>query len=74
MTPDSTDIWSSSVVIWLSERLGGEWAWLAQASAWAALAVAFIVVYVNLQLGQQDGEADQQEQAAYDDGNDRAGA
>ncbi|MFN2227301.1 MAG: cation diffusion facilitator family transporter, partial [Anaerolineae bacterium] len=50
----STDIWSSSVVIgglglvWLSGRLGPEWAWLAQGDAVAALVVAAIVVYVSL--------------------------
>jgi cation diffusion facilitator family transporter len=55
----STDIWSSSVVIgglalvWLSERLGSEWRWLARADAMAAIAVAFIVVYVSLRLGQR---------------------
>lgn len=55
----STDIWSSSVVIgglalvWLSERLGSEWAWLAKGDAAAALAVALIVVYVSLQLGRR---------------------
>jgi cation diffusion facilitator family transporter len=53
----STDIWSSSVVIvglllvWLSEWLGPQWAWLAKADALAALVVAGIVVYVSLQLG-----------------------
>jgi cation diffusion facilitator family transporter len=55
----STDIWSSAVVIgglmlvWLSRRLGSEWAWLAKADAVAALAVACIVVYVSLQLGKR---------------------
>jgi cation diffusion facilitator family transporter len=55
----STDIWSSSVVIvglalvWLSERLGPEWAWLAKADAVAALVVAIIVIYVSLQLGRR---------------------
>ncbi|MEJ2209569.1 MAG: cation-efflux pump [Anaerolineae bacterium] len=55
----STDIWSSSVVIgglglvWLSQRLGPEWAWLAQGDAVAALVVAAIVVYVSLQLGKR---------------------
>jgi cation diffusion facilitator family transporter len=55
----STDIWSSSVVIvglglvWLSEWLGPEWAWLAKADAVAALGVAMIVVYVSLQLGRR---------------------
>jgi divalent metal cation (Fe/Co/Zn/Cd) transporter len=53
----STDIWSSSVVIvglvlvWLSERLGPQWAWLAKGDAVAALVVALIVIYVSLQLG-----------------------
>jgi cation diffusion facilitator family transporter len=55
----STDIWSSSVVIaglalvWLSKRLGAEWAWLAQADAVAALVVAVIVIYVSWQLGRR---------------------
>jgi len=55
----STDIWSSAVVIvglalvWLSERLGPEWAWLAKGDAVAALVVAVIVVYVSLQLGKR---------------------
>jgi len=55
----STDIWSSSVVIvglglvWLSERLGSEWSWLAKGDAIAALMVAIIVVYVSLQLGKR---------------------
>jgi cation diffusion facilitator family transporter len=55
----STDIWSSSVVIvglllvWLSERLGPEWAWLVRADAIAAMVVAAIVVYVSLQLGKR---------------------
>jgi cation diffusion facilitator family transporter len=55
----STDIWSSSVVIvglglvWLAERLGGEWAWLVKADAVAALVVAGIVVWVSLQLGRR---------------------
>jgi cation diffusion facilitator family transporter len=55
----STDIWSSAVVIvglllvWLSERLGPEWAWLVKADAVAALVVAGIVVYVSLQLGRR---------------------
>lgn len=53
----STDIWSSAVVIaglvlvWLSKRLGPEWAGLAKADAVAAVFVAVIVVYVSLQLG-----------------------
>ncbi len=55
----STDIWSSSVVIvglaavWLSQRLGTQWAWLGKADAGAALAVAFIVIYVSIQLGRR---------------------
>jgi cation diffusion facilitator family transporter len=55
----STDIWSSTVVIvglglvWLSERLGPDWTWLAKGDALAALGVALIVVYVSLQLGQR---------------------
>jgi cation diffusion facilitator family transporter len=55
----STDVWSSAVVIgglglvWLSGRLGPEWAWLAQADAAAAMIVALIVVYVSLQLGRR---------------------
>ncbi len=55
----STDIWSSSVVIvglglvWLSGRLGPEWAWLDKADAVAALVVAVIVVYVSMQLGKR---------------------
>ena len=55
----STDIWSSSVVIlglalvWLGERLPGEWAWLAKADAVAAMAVGVIVIYVSLQLGRR---------------------
>lgn len=55
----STDIWSSAVVIgglalvWLSERLGPEWSWLAKADAVAALGVALIVIYVSLQLGKR---------------------
>ncbi|MFN2169463.1 MAG: cation diffusion facilitator family transporter, partial [Anaerolineae bacterium] len=55
----STDIWSSSVVIgglllvWLSERLGSDWAWLVKADAVAALVVAGIVIYVSVQLGRQ---------------------
>jgi cation diffusion facilitator family transporter len=55
----STDVWSSSVVIvglgfvWLSQRLGPEWAWLAKSDAVAALLVACIVVYVSLQLGRR---------------------
>ncbi|RPI55095.1 MAG: cation-efflux pump [Chloroflexi bacterium] len=55
----STDVWSSSVVIvglalvWLGERLGTQWAWLAKADAVAALGVALIVVWVSLQLGRR---------------------
>jgi cation diffusion facilitator family transporter len=55
----STDIWSSLTVIgglalvWASERLGSEWAWLAQADAIAAFVVALIVIYVSLQLGRR---------------------
>ncbi|MGD8792279.1 MAG: cation-efflux pump [Anaerolineae bacterium] len=55
----STDIWSSAVVIvglglvWLSGRLGAEWAWLVKGDAIAALVVAAIVVYVSLQLGKR---------------------
>ncbi len=55
----STDIWSSSVVIvglalvYLSERLGPQWGWLAKGDAVAALVVALIVVYVSLQLGRR---------------------
>lgn len=55
----STDIWSSAVVIvglglvWLSERLGPEWAWLVKADAVAALVVAMIVIWVSLQLGRR---------------------
>jgi cation diffusion facilitator family transporter len=55
----STDIWSSAVVlvglglVWLSGRLGPEWAWLVKGDAVAALIVAAIVVYVSLQLGKR---------------------
>jgi cation diffusion facilitator family transporter len=55
----STDIWSSAVVVgglvlvWLGERLGPGWAWLAQADAVAALVVAVIVIWVSLQLGRE---------------------
>jgi cation diffusion facilitator family transporter len=55
----STDVWSSSVVIgglalvWLGERLGSDWTWLAKSDAVAALGVAMIVIYVSLQLGQR---------------------
>jgi cation diffusion facilitator family transporter len=55
----TTDIWSSAVVIvglllvWLSEQLGPEWAWLVKADAVAALVVAGIVIYVSLQLGRR---------------------
>lgn len=54
-----TDIYSSLTVIgglalvWLGERLGPEWAWLAKADAVAALIVALIVVYVSVQLGRR---------------------
>jgi cation diffusion facilitator family transporter len=55
----STDIWSSSVVIgglvlvFLSQRLGPRWAFLAKGDAVAALVVAMIVIYVSLQLGKR---------------------
>ncbi|MFN2242434.1 MAG: cation-efflux pump [Anaerolineae bacterium] len=55
----STDIWSSAVVIvglglvWLSQRLGPGWVWLAKADAVAALVVAVIVIWVSLQLGKR---------------------
>jgi len=55
----STDIWSSTVVIvglglvWLSQRLGPEWAWLIKADAVAALVVAVIVIWVSLRLGRR---------------------
>jgi cation diffusion facilitator family transporter len=55
----STDVWSSAVVlvglglVWLSGRLGPEWAWLVKGDAVAALIVAIIVVYVSLQLGKR---------------------
>jgi cation diffusion facilitator family transporter len=55
----STDIWSSSVVIvglvlvFLSQRLGEEWAFLVKGDAIAALVVAMIVIYVSLQLGKR---------------------
>ncbi len=55
----STDIWSSAVVlvglglVWLSGRLGPEWAWLVKGDAVAALVVAAIVVYVSIQLGKR---------------------
>jgi cation diffusion facilitator family transporter len=55
----STDIWSSLTVIaglglvWLSQHLGHEWAWLAKADAVAATMVAVIVIYVSLQLGRR---------------------
>ncbi len=55
----STDIWSSAVVlvglglVWLSGRLGPQWAWLVQGDAVAALVVAAIVIYVSLQLGKR---------------------
>ncbi|MFC1879631.1 cation-efflux pump [Chloroflexota bacterium] len=55
----STDVWSSSVVIvglvlvWIGERLGPSWDWLAKADAVAALGVAIIVVYVSVELGKR---------------------
>jgi len=55
----STDIWSSAVVIvglllvWLSSRLGPEWAWLIKGDAVAALFVAGIVIWISLQLGRR---------------------
>ncbi len=54
-----TDVLSSSVVllglvlVGLSHRLGPQWAWLAQADAVAALAVAIMVLQVSLRLGWQ---------------------
>jgi len=54
-----TDIWSSSVVIlglalvWLGQRLGPSWAFLAQADAVAALVVASIVIVVSIRLGRR---------------------
>jgi cation diffusion facilitator family transporter len=52
----STDIWSSSVVIFglILVRAGNyfpQYPWLAQADAIAALGVAVIVIYVSIQLG-----------------------
>ena len=53
----ATDIWSSSVVIgglllvWVGDAIGV--AWLGQADAVAALAVAGIVVWVSLRLGKK---------------------
>ncbi len=53
----STDVWSSSVVIaglffvFLSKQLGLPW--LAKADAIAATGVAFIVIYISLQLGRR---------------------
>lgn len=55
----STDIWSSSVVIvglslvWMSRKLGPEWAWLVKGDAVAALVVAVIVIYVSIELGKR---------------------
>ncbi len=55
----STDVWSSAVVlvglglVWLGERLGSTWGWMAQADAVAALGVAVIVMVVCLQLGKR---------------------
>jgi divalent metal cation (Fe/Co/Zn/Cd) transporter len=40
-------------LVWLSGRLGPEWAWLVNGDAVAALVVAAIVVYVSLQLGKR---------------------
>jgi divalent metal cation (Fe/Co/Zn/Cd) transporter len=40
-------------LVWLSQRLGPEWGWLAKGDAGAALVVAGIVVYVSLQLGRR---------------------
>jgi len=54
-----TDIWSSSVVIlglalvWLGQRLGPSWAFLARADAVAALVVASIVIVVSIRLGRR---------------------
>ncbi len=55
----STDIWSSAVVlvglalVWIAERSGPGWAWLAGADAVAAVGVAGIVVWVSLRLGRR---------------------
>ena len=53
----STDIWSSTVVLvgLALLRLGEVWKlpWLAKADAVAALIVAFIVVFVSIQLGKR---------------------
>ncbi len=55
----STDIWSSLTVIagltfvWLSGILGPEWGWLVKADAVAALIVAFVIVYVSIQMGKK---------------------
>jgi cation diffusion facilitator family transporter len=52
-----TDVLSSSVVlfglvlVWLSGRLGPEWAWLQKADAVSALVVAAMVLRVSLGLG-----------------------
>ena len=52
-----TDVLSSSVVllglglVWLSHRLGPEWAWLEKADPVAALLVTLLVLRVSLQLG-----------------------
>lgn len=52
-----TDVLSSSVVlvglglVWLSNRLGPEWAWLQKADAVAAVVVSLLVLRVSLQLG-----------------------
>ena len=54
----STDIWSSSVVIvglalvWLGEQIGQR-SLLMRADAVSALIVAFIVIYVSIQLGKR---------------------
>jgi cation diffusion facilitator family transporter len=55
----TTDILSSAVVIgglglvWLSERLGPQWAFLVKGDAIAALAVAVIVLVVTFRLGRR---------------------
>lgn len=53
----STDVWSSSVVIFglVLVRLSEAWdlPWLAKADAVAALVVACIVVYISIQLGRR---------------------
>lgn len=54
-----TDVLSSSVVllglglVWLSQRLGPEWAWLGKADSVAALLVTLLVLRVSLQLGRR---------------------